>query len=41
MIEILNTTDKFPLQKIGQMAGVCWGSKTDDVEKSPNKFTNL
>lgn len=34
MIEILDTTDKFPLQKIGKMAGVCWGSKTDDVEKN-------
>ena len=34
MIEILNTTDKFPLQKIGKMAGVCWGSKTDDIEKN-------
>lgn len=34
MIEILDTTDKFPLQKIGKMAGVCWGGKTDDVEKN-------
>ena len=34
MIEILDTTDKFPLQKIGKMSGVCWGGKTDDVEKN-------
>lgn len=33
-IEIFETTDKYPLQKIGKMAGVCWGSPIDDVEKN-------
>lgn len=34
MIEIFDTTDKFPLQKIGKMAGVCWNSPIDDPEKN-------
>ncbi len=34
MIEIFDTTDKFPLQKIGKMAGVCWNSPIDDAEKN-------
>jgi len=34
MITIFDTTDKYPLQKIGKMAGVCWGSPIDDVEKN-------
>ena len=34
MIQIFETTDKFPLQKIGKMAGVCWNSPIDDIEKN-------
>lgn len=37
MIEIFDTTDKFPLQKIGKMAGVCWNSPIDDPEKNINR----
>lgn len=33
-VEIFESTDKFPLQKIGKMAGVCWGGAIDDVEKN-------
>ncbi|MBQ3671228.1 MAG: FAD-dependent thymidylate synthase [Treponema sp.] len=34
MIEIFDSTDKFPLQKIGKFAGVCWNSPIDDEEKN-------
>lgn len=34
MIKIFETTDKYPLQKIGMMAGVCWNSPVDDPEKN-------
>ncbi len=34
MITIFETTDKYPLQKIGKMAGVCWNSPVDDPEKN-------
>ncbi len=34
MIEIFESTDKFPLQKIGKMAGVCWNSPISDAEKN-------
>ncbi len=34
MIEIFEATDKFPLQKIGKYAGVCWNSPIDDAEKN-------
>lgn len=34
MIEVFKTTDKFPLQKIGVMAGVCWNSPIDDTKKN-------
>ena len=34
MIEIFETTDKYPLQKIGKFAGVCWNSPIDDPEKN-------
>ncbi len=34
MIEIFDSTDKYPLQKIGKMAGVCWNSPVDDAEKN-------
>ena len=34
MIQIFETTDKYPLQKIGKMAGVCWNSPVDDAEKN-------
>ena len=34
MIEILEGTDKYPLQKIGKMAGICWNSPIDNVEKN-------
>lgn len=34
MITIFDSTDKYPLQKIGKMAGVCWNSPIDDPEKN-------
>ena len=34
MITVFDSTDKYPLQKIGKMAGVCWGSPVDDTEKN-------
>ena len=34
MITILEGTDKAPLQKIGQYAGLCWNSPTDNPEKN-------
>ena len=34
MITIFDSTDKYPLQKIGKMAGVCWNSPVDDKEKN-------
>jgi thymidylate synthase (FAD) len=34
MIEIFDSTDKYPLQKIGKMAGVCWNSPVSDAEKN-------
>lgn len=34
MIQIFDTTDKYPLQKIGKMAGVCWNSPVDNAEKN-------
>ncbi len=34
MIQIFDSTDKYPLQKIGKMAGVCWNSPIDDIEKN-------
>ena len=34
MIQILEETTKYPLQKIGQMAGICWNSPIDDKEKN-------
>lgn len=34
MITIFDSTDKNPLEKIGRMAGVCWGSPVDDREKN-------
>lgn len=34
MIQIFDTTDKYPLQKIGKMAGVCWNSPIDSAEKN-------
>lgn len=37
MITIFDSTDKYPLQKIGKMAGVCWNSPIDDVEKNINR----
>lgn len=37
MIKIFETTDKYPLQKIGLMAGVCWNSPVDDKEKNINR----
>ncbi len=33
-VEIFETTDKYPLQKIGKMAGVCWGGNIDDSERN-------
>lgn len=34
MVEIFESTDKYPLQKIGRAAGICWGSPIDDPEKN-------
>ncbi|MCQ2211860.1 MAG: FAD-dependent thymidylate synthase [Paludibacteraceae bacterium] len=34
MIKILEETTKYPLQKIGEMAGICWNSPTDNKEKN-------
>jgi thymidylate synthase (FAD) len=34
LIQIFDTTDKYPLQKIGKMAGVCWNSPVDNAEKN-------
>ena len=34
MIQILEETTKYPLQKIGQMAGICWNSPIDDKKKN-------
>lgn len=34
MVEILEGTDKYPLQKIGKMAGICWNSPVNNVEKN-------
>ena len=34
MITIFDSTDKYPLQKIGKMAGVCWNSPIEDSEKN-------
>ena len=36
-ITILNETTRFPLQKIGQMAGICWNSPTDNPEKNKKR----
>ena len=36
-ITILDETTRFPLQKIGQMAGICWNSPTDNAEKNINR----
>ena len=34
MIQVFDSTDKYPLQKIGKMAGVCWNSPIDSEEKN-------
>ena len=34
MITVFESTDKFPLEKIGKMAGVCWSSPIDDSNKN-------
>lgn len=36
-VTILDGTTKYPLQKIGYNAGVCWGSPVDDMEKNINR----
>lgn len=33
-ITLLDGTTEFPLSKIGQNAGICWNSPTDDTEKN-------
>lgn len=33
-IELLDGTTEFPLQKIGENAGICWNSPTNDPEKN-------
>lgn len=33
-IKILDETTRYPLQKIGSMAGVCWNSPTDNKDKN-------
>ena len=40
MIEILDYTTKTPLQLIGMMAGVCWGSDTEDKDKNIKRALN-
>ena len=37
MVKVLSETTEFPLQKMGEMAGICWNSPTDDVEKNINR----
>ncbi len=37
MIQVFDSTDKYPLQKIGKMAGVCWNSPIDSEEKNINR----
>lgn len=37
MIEILQETTKNPLQKIGQVAGVCWNGDITDSEKNKKR----
>ncbi len=34
MIKILNYTTTEPLSLIGEMAGICWGANTQDIEKN-------
>ena len=36
-ITILEETTRYPLQKIGQMAGICWNSPTDNAEKNKKR----
>ena len=34
MIEIKKYTTEYPLQMIGELSGICWGAKTEDIEKN-------
>lgn len=36
-IELLDGTTEFPLQKIGENAGICWNSKTDVIEQNKKR----
>jgi thymidylate synthase (FAD) len=33
-IKIKKYTTEYPLQMIGDCAGICWGANTEDVEKN-------
>lgn len=33
-LTLVGDTTKNPLQKIGSVAGVCWGANTDDIQKT-------
>lgn len=34
MIDVFDTTDRFPLQKMGRFAGVCWNAPVDDAARN-------
>lgn len=36
-LTLVGDTTKNPLQKIGSVAGVCWGANTDDIQKNVNR----
>lgn len=36
-LTLVGGTTEHPLQKIGSVAGVCWGANTDDIQKNVNR----
>lgn len=36
-LTLVGDTTEHPLQKIGSVAGVCWGANTDDIQKNVNR----
>lgn len=36
-LTLVGDTTEHPLQKIGSVAGVCWGANTDDTQKNVNR----
>lgn len=36
-LTLVGDTTKNPLQKIGSVAGICWGANTDDIQKNVNR----